>query len=143
MSNRATATFNVDTWDEQPYDEREGARLSRVRLTKTFRGDLEGVSSADLLMVGGQVETSRAYVGVERIDGRLHGRSGTFVLLHTAVGSRDRNSTAWTIVPDTGTGELQGLSGTATITIEADGTHHLALDYELSAETSTPGTRSR
>jgi hypothetical protein len=34
------------------------------------------------------------------------------------------------IVPASGTGELAGLTGTGRMWIEADGTHHLDLDYE-------------
>jgi hypothetical protein len=42
MGTHAAGTFEIDSWEEEPYDEREGARLTRTRLTKTFRGDVEG-----------------------------------------------------------------------------------------------------
>jgi hypothetical protein len=132
MSNHATATFDIDSWDQQPYDENEGATLSRVRLTKTFHGDLEGNSTADLLMAGSPDQSSRVYVGLERLAVSLHGRSGTFVLHHTAIGAPDMQSVAWTVVPGMGTGELAGLRGHAQITNEPDGGHTFTLDYELS-----------
>ena len=58
MSMRATGTFEVGVWDEELYDEREGAKLSRTRVTKVFRGDVEGESVADLLMAYGAEEGS-------------------------------------------------------------------------------------
>src|SRR5207247_7430847 len=128
----ATGTFDIEGWDQQTYDEREGVSLARATVTKTFHGDLEGTSTAELLLAGStQVETSRAYVAIERIEGRLHGRTGTFVLHHTAIGSAAGGTAAWTVVPDTGTGELRGLSGQVQIAIDADGTHRFTLDYEL------------
>jgi Protein of unknown function (DUF3224) len=49
MSERATASFDITTWDEEPYDERDGVRLSRTRVVKAFRGEIEGESTAELL----------------------------------------------------------------------------------------------
>jgi Protein of unknown function (DUF3224) len=127
----AAGTFDIDAWDEQPWDEGEGARLTRVRVTKTFHGEVEGGSTAELLMATGQVETSRAYVGFERIAGRVGGRSGSFVLHHNAGGSGGQGFATWLILPDSGTGELRGIRGEAQITIDPDGTHRFALDYQL------------
>ena len=132
MSTRATGTFDIDRWDQEPCDEREGAHLARATVTKTFHGDLEGSSTAHVLLTGSTlVETSRAYVALERIEGRLDGRSGSFVLHHTAIESAAGGTAAWTVVPDTGTGDLRGLTGQAQITIEPDGTHRFELDYQL------------
>jgi hypothetical protein len=125
-----TSAFTVDTWQDQPYDEQEGVSLARVQVTKTFHGDLEGRSTAELITVGGQ-EGSRAYVALERVVGTLRGRSGTFVLHHTAIDSPRLRSAAWIVVPGTGTGELRGIHGTAQIAIDADGGHSLTLEYEL------------
>jgi hypothetical protein len=60
----------LDSWDSEPYDEREGASLARTRITKTFTGDLEGTSTAETLMARGQVEDSAAYVGHARLRAR-------------------------------------------------------------------------
>ena len=70
MSERATASFEITSWDEQPYDDQDGIRLSRTRVVKAFRGEIEGESTAELLMaVAG--EDSAAYVGVERVSGQV------------------------------------------------------------------------
>ncbi len=58
MSTHATGTFEIDTWDEKPYDEQEGARLTRTRVTKTYRGDVEGKSTGESLMAYGVEEGS-------------------------------------------------------------------------------------
>jgi hypothetical protein len=133
MGTHAAGTFQIESWEEEPYDEREGARLTRTRLSKTFRGDVEGESTAELLMAYAAEEGSAAYVGFERVVGSVHGRSGSFVLHHSASSdaSRGGQSAAWTVVPDTGTGELRGLRGEARIINEPDGGHPFTLDYDF------------
>ena len=133
MSTHAMGTFEIESWEEEPYDEREGARLTRTRLTKTFYGDVGGESTAELLMAYAAEEGSAAYVGFERLVGSVHGRSGSFVLHHTAssAGPSGERSAAWSVVPDSATGELRGLSGEAQIINEPDGGHSFTLDYDF------------
>lgn len=109
MSIHAAGTFEIKSWDEEPYDEREGTRLTRTRLTKTFRGDVEGESTAERLMAYGAEEGSAAYVGFERIV--VNGRSGSLVVHNTATSSRGAGSSTLSVAPDSGTGELRGLRG--------------------------------
>jgi hypothetical protein len=130
MSQRATASFDITSWDEQPYDERDGIKLSRTRVVKTFRGEIEGESTAELLMALAG-EDSAAYVGVERVTGRVNGRSGSFVYLHTATAGRGTQAGSWTVLADSGTEELAGISGQARIDNLPDGGHVFTLDYEL------------
>jgi len=129
----AAGTFEIDGWEEETYDEQEGTKLTRTRLTKTFHGDVEGESTAELLMAYAAEDGSAAYVGFERVTGRIHGRSGSFVLHHTATsdGTRGEASAAWSVVPGSGTGELRGLRGEARISNEPDGGHTFTLDYDL------------
>ncbi|CAN5355194.1 DUF3224 domain-containing protein [soil metagenome] len=129
MSTRATGTFDIETWDEKPYEEQEGARLTRTHVSKTFHG--EGKSTAELLMAYAAVEGPAAYVGFERIVGHVHGRPGSFVLHHTATGARGTRSASWSVVPDSGTGEPRGLRGDARISVEPDGGHSFTLDYDF------------
>lgn len=131
MSKSATGTFEIESWDEKPHDEREGTRLTRTRVTKTFHGDIEGESTAELLMAYGSEEGSAAYVGFERIAGHVDGRSGSFVLHHTASTSRNGQAASWSVVPDSATGELLGLRGEAQISVEPDGGHSFTLDYDF------------
>ena len=130
MSERAIASFDITTWDEQPYDEGDGVRLSRTRVVKVFRGDIEGESTAELLMaVAG--EDSAAYVGVERVTGRVNGRAGSFVYLHTATAVAGRRSASWPVLAGSGTGELTGISGELRIDNLPEGGHVVTLDYDL------------
>jgi Protein of unknown function (DUF3224) len=124
---RAESTFVIDTWDGAAYESDAGVELARAHLSKTFTGDLQGTSTAELLSATTPAGPA-AYVALERITCTLQGRSGTFVLHHSA--GADGNS--WTVVVGSGTGELTGLSGTGEIDRRADGSHTFALDYELS-----------
>ena len=130
MSERATASFEITSWDEQPYDERDGVKLSRTRVVKAFRGDIEGESTAELLMALAG-EDSAAYVGMERVSGRVNGRQGSFVYLHSATATGGSRSASWEVVAGSGTGELAGISGRIGIDILPDGGHVVTLDYEL------------
>jgi Protein of unknown function (DUF3224) len=130
MSERATASFDITTWDEQPWDDRDGIRLSRTRVVKVFRGEIEGESTAELVMATAG-EDSAAYVGVERVDGRVNGRAGSFVYLHTATMVRGTPSASWPVVDGSGTGELAGISGQVRIDNLPDGGHVFTLDYDL------------
>ncbi len=131
MGTRATGTFEIEAWDEKPYDEREGAKLTRTRVSKTFRGDVEGESTTELLMAYAAGEGSSAYAGFERVIGRVHGRSGSFLLHHSATMQRGEGAASLSVVPDSGTGELRGLRGEARIGVEPEGGHSFALDYDF------------
>ena len=112
-------------------DKAEGAAMGRMSLHKTFHGDLAAISHGEMLTVMGQVDGSAVYVAVERVKGTLHGRSGTFALAHMGTMSRGTQQLTINIVPDSGTGELQGIAGTMSIKIEAGGKHFYELRYAL------------
>jgi hypothetical protein len=127
---RASATFVNTTYDEEPYDDREGIALGRIHIARTFEGDLEGESSAELLTARTEAG-SAAYVALDRIACRLGDRSGSFVLVHHGTVSAAGSANAASVVPDSGTGELVGLRGRGSISVAKDGTHMLALEYEF------------
>ena len=91
MTLHATSAFTITGWEPETIDDRDGVSLTRTKVTKTFTGDLEGTSVAELLMAGAPND-SAAYVGFERIEGKLNGRAGSFILHHNAV------SVAWRAV---------------------------------------------
>ena len=130
MANQASGTFTIDSWEDEPFGERDGVTLGRVRATKTFSGEIAGTSTAALVMAGAQ-EGYAAYVGLEQVVASVQGRSGSFVLQHSATMTKDSQSLSLTVVPDSGTGELLGLRGEARIDIDAEGGHTLILDYDL------------
>jgi hypothetical protein len=127
---RASATFINTTYDEEPYDGGGGTVLGRIHIARTFEGDLEGESSAELLTA--RTETgSAAYVALDRIACRLGDRSGSFVLVHHGTVSEEGSANAASVVPDSATGELAGLRGRGSISVAEDGTHMLTLEYEF------------
>jgi hypothetical protein len=131
MTHHAKGTFDVKTtpvaMDEQP----PAATLGRFTLDKQFHGDLEGTSKVEMLTAG-RVEGSAGYVAIERVNGTLHGRAGSFALQHTGTMAPGALRLTITVVPDTGTGELMGLAGQMTIDFSGGG-HAYDFEYTLSA----------
>jgi hypothetical protein len=135
VTTRATGTFDVKLSPQANDTPAEGAVLARLTLDKQFHGDLEATSKGEMLSAGTSVKNSAGYVAIERVTGTLHGKRGTFALQHNGIMNRGVPSLTISVVPDSGTGELTGLSGTATIDI-AGGKHYYTLDYDLAIETS-------
>ena len=125
----ASSPFTNDRYDEEPYGEAAGAELSRVQITRTFSGDLEGGSTAELLIA--KSEGGGGYIGHDLVTGTLGGRSGGFVFQHTGLMGPEGVTNTGTIVPGTGVGELAGITGEGTMLADEDGNHTLTLDYEL------------
>lgn len=123
----ARGDFQVDLTPVES-DEGPGATLARMTLEKTWTGDLAGSSSGWMLSATTTVKGSAGYVAVERFTGTLHGRSGSFTLQHTGTLDRGSPALAVTVVPDSGTGAFEGLTGTLDIVIDDDG-HHYVFDY--------------
>ena len=125
-----TGRFDLTRWDEEVYDDAEGAKLQRVSLAKAFEGGISGTSEGRLLQAFAR-EGSAAYVGIERVTAQVDGHTGTFVLRHSAVGSASGGSMSIDVVPDSGTGDLAGLRGEMAIERAPDGEHTYTFTYEL------------
>lgn len=130
MTTRASGTFEVKLAPLPPYAGGESPALGRMSIDKQYRGDLEGTGKGEMLTAGTDTKGSAAYVAIERVAGTLGGRRGTFVLRHTGTMTRGAPELVIVVVPDSGAGELAGLSGTLAITV-ADGTHAYDFDYTL------------
>ena len=83
-----------------------------------------------MLAVGTEVQGSAGYVAMEQFTGKLNGRSGTFALQHSGTMTRGTPQLSVTVVPDSGTGQLVGLSGQMAIKID-DGKHSYNFEYTL------------
>ena len=125
---KASAPFTNDRYDEDAYAEADGVELSRVHISRTFSGDLEGESSGELMIA--KSEGGGGYIGHDRITGTLAGRSGSFVFQHTGLMGPDGVTNTGTIVPGTGTGELEGITGEGMMLADEEGHHTLTLEYE-------------
>lgn len=98
-------------------------------LDKEIHGDLEGTSKGQML-TGGIVKGSGGYVAMEKITGKLKGRSGSFLLQHSATMNKGEPHIQITVVPDSGTDQLTGLTGTFNIKIDAS-KHSYDFEYTL------------
>jgi hypothetical protein len=129
MSETLTAGFEIASWDESPFDEAEGAgKLTRASVGRTYSGDIDGKSVTEWVMAYRLDETA-AFVGIERIRGHIAGREGSVVLQH--VGEfRDGAATATlTVVADSGTGELIGMTGEGQFVADPKGSLTLELSF--------------
>ena len=108
-----------------------------MTIDKTFHGDLAATSRGQMLSAMGAVKASAGYVAIERVTGTLAGRSGSFVLQHAGTMDRGQGSLAVSVVPDSGTEELTGLSGAMSIEITG-GEHRYRFTYTLSGPLGAP-----
>jgi len=130
MKAQAKGTFDVKV-TPQPADDPVAGGFGRLFIDKTFHGDLEGTSKGQMLASGsGGAGSSGAYVALEKVTGTLAGRRGSFILQHNGTMNKGVASLLVSVVPDSGTDELVGLSGTMTIII-AGGTHSYEFAYTL------------
>jgi hypothetical protein len=102
----------------------------RMMFEKRFSGALEATSVVVMSGIMNKELGSGGYIALERIDGILEGRKGTFCLQHSSVMKRGKPSQTILVVPDSGTDELVGLSGNMTIDV-TNGDHFFTFDYSL------------
>jgi hypothetical protein len=132
MTISATGTFEVKL-SPQVDGEEGGKSLGRLLIDKRFSGDLEATSKGQMLAFRAAVEGSAGYVALEQVEGTLAGRAGGFVLQHSGTMERGAQQLSVTVVPDSGTGELEGLAGRMRIVV-AEGRHSYEFDYTLGGE---------
>jgi hypothetical protein len=127
---RAVAGFELDSFDgDPPYREEDGVAHSRARIEKTYRGDIEGHGSVEMLAA--RADAGSGYVALERIAAVVNGKPGGFSLLHIGTMAGTEMWTRWLIVSGSGTGELRAIRGEGRIDIDAEGHHTFTLDYDL------------
>ena len=129
MTNRARGTFEV-TVLPQSDEQATSAGFARLTIDKTFAGDLAGTSKGQMLAAVTAVQGSAGYVAIERVEATLHGKKGAFVLQHTGTMTRGAPALEVTVVPDSATDELAGLSGKMSIIIDGK-KHSYEFDYSL------------
>jgi hypothetical protein len=132
MTTHAKGPFEVKLNPQTPDGKFEDATMGRMTIDKQFHGDLEATSKGQMLSAMTAVKGSAGYVAMERVTGTLGGRSGSFVLQHSATMTRGVPQLSVTVVPDSGTGQLVGLTGRMEIIINA-GKHSYDFEYTLPA----------
>lgn len=128
---RASGTFEVKLVPVGNDSTPDGPNLGRMTMDKTFQGDFVGIGKGEMITAAGTtVKESAAYSAVERLTGALHGRKGSFALQHTGIMDRGKPSLHITVVPDSGTGELLGLTGALQIIIDGK-QHSYVFEYSV------------
>ena len=127
MTEHAKGTFNVNLTAQQ---DGPSPAVGRMIIEKKFSGDLEATSEGQMLMASTAVQGSAGYVAIEKVTGKLNGKSGSFYLQQNGVMNRGAGELSVNVLPDSGTDELKGLTGKMNIII-ADGAHSYEFDYSL------------
>ena len=127
----ARGPLDVNIEAEPPFLEQDGLKLNHNVVRKEFSGDMVGTSEAQMIAAFTGTPGSAGYVAIEHFTGSVGGKSGSFVLQHSGVMNKGDAQLTVTIVPDSGAGELAGISGTLEIDND-EGQHSYVLDYEHS-----------
>jgi hypothetical protein len=131
MKKTANARFSIKSWDEKPYSEgKDLPKMTRASVDKTFTGDIDGEGHVEYVMMY-RSDGTAAFVGLERITGRIAGRDGSFVLQRTGVFEDGQAKESYSVVTGSGTGELRSLRGEGTSSVGHAADYPFALNYEL------------
>lgn len=131
MKKTANARFNIKSWDEKPYSEGQDLpKMTRASVDKTFTGDIDGEGHVEYVMMY-RSDGTAAFVGLERITGRIAGRNGSFVLQRTGIFEDGQAKESYSVVTGSGTGELRSLRGEGTSSVGHAADYPFALNYEL------------
>jgi hypothetical protein len=131
MKQTANARFAIKSWDEKPYREGQDLpKMTRASVSTTFTEDIEGEGQVEYLMMY-RADGTATFVGLERITGRIAGKSGSFVLQRTGVFENGQAKESYSVVPGSGTGQLLGLRGEGRSAVGHGSEHPFALDYEV------------
>lgn len=129
VPNHASGSFDVKV---TPVDEKsDDPLLARMMLDKQYHGDLDANGKGQMLTAGSPAKGAGGYVAIEKVTGTLNGRSGSFVLQHSGTMVNNTPQLTITIVPESGTGQLEGIAGKMTIIIAPAGKHSYNLEYTL------------
>ena len=131
MTKTANARFAIKAWDEKPYFEASGQpKLTRASVTKTFSGDIEGEGRVEYLMMY-RADGTASFVGLERIEGRIGDSTGSFVLQRIGAFEGGQARESYSVVPGSGTGDLEGLEGGGSSSVGHGMEHPFELTYEI------------
>jgi hypothetical protein len=132
VMQHASGPFEVKVAPLEAYNRDDSPAIARMSLDKQYRGELEATSRGEMLGTGNP-KSDAGYVAIERVTGTLHGRQGSFVLMHRGTMTRGVPALDIIVVPGSGNGELTGLRGTMSIDIAPGGAHSYRFDYAFDA----------
>jgi hypothetical protein len=123
-------SFDIKGTPLKTEESTEAIGAARMAFHKTFHGELNGTSVVEMLGMMFKESASGAYVALERVTGRLQGRKGSFALQHSSIMDNGRPEQRITVVPGSGTEQLQGLSGAMVIDI-VEKQHYYTFEFEI------------
>ncbi|MGA2560195.1 MAG: DUF3224 domain-containing protein [Terracidiphilus sp.] len=133
MTRHAEGTFDVKTTPLAADEATNGTLIGRYSLVKQYHGSLDATSKGEMLGAGDPSSGNAGYVAIEQVTGTLDGHTGSFALQHIGAMEGGSYKLSVAVVPDSGTAQLTGLSGTLTIII-ANGKHSYTFEYTLPAQ---------
>jgi hypothetical protein len=123
---QATGSFDVELIPQGG----SNGPIAQMSITKHFHGPLDATSAGEMLAVHTATAGSAGYVAMEHVTGTLDGRSGSFVLQHSGTMGRHGETLSVTVIPDSATGDLEGLTGT--MSLRRDRMEHFySFEYEV------------
>jgi hypothetical protein len=129
MKSIANSRFTIKSWDEKPFNEGP-PKLTKASVVKGYTGDIEGEGHVEYLMMY-RADGTATFVGLERIAGRIAGKSGAFVLQRTGRFEGGQAKESYSVIAGSGTGELQGLRGEGTSSVGHEAEHSFILNYDF------------
>jgi len=128
--DKATGSFQLSSWNEETYHEADASKMTLATVTQSFSGDITGEGAVRWLMAYRDDGTAR-FVGMQRVEGTLAGRHGSFVL--ETAGDFDGQMARWTatVIPGSGTDKLTGLTGAGSFGAEHGPQATYEIDYQL------------
>ena len=131
MSTLATTTFSLKRWDEKPFDEIDGGpKLTRASVLYEFAGEIAGEGRLEYLM-SYLHDASAVFSGYQRFVGRIGGREGSFVFQHGGRFAAGVVTDTWRVVPGSGTGDLQGITGHVEFSASHQDRYEIIFEYDL------------
>jgi hypothetical protein len=132
MQQTIKGTFEIKGTPLDPSATTTQIGAGRMAFNKTFQGDLQATGVVEMIGLMDRELMSGAYVALERITGTLLGKKGSFCMQHSSTMARGVPEQRITVIPDSGTDELKGLSGSMVIDI-VEKQHHYTFDLTLAS----------
>jgi hypothetical protein len=131
MKSKAKITFKITSWNEEPISEQgDGGKLARVQVTSSYRGELKGQGELEYVMAY-KSDGSATFMGYEKVQGSLSGKSGSFVFEHRGEFKKGVVNSTWSILEESGSGALAGLKGKVVFSAGHQDEYSITLNYEL------------
>lgn len=127
---RVSGAFSVTMTPAAPPAHVGRTQTGRMLLDKQYLGELAATGTGEMLSAVSDTKGSAGYVAMERVTGTLKGRAGSFVIQHSGTMHAGVQQLSVIIVPDSGTGQLEGIAGTMAIRM-VEHQHFYDLDYLL------------